>query len=147
LGRYDVAQRPVTINKLPPELWVDAQYNPTAVAGQLAEIVLLYGNHGGYENDVWLRMTFPAEAPLESAIPAPTDADPGGLWAEWSLGDLALDSQGSIIVTINVDADLLSSTPIEITGYIFNHVDEDADQALISMEVGFLKVYLPLTMK
>ena len=56
---------------------------PSPCAGQPAQFTLLFGNTGGYENDVRIRNDFPPEAPFASSVPPPTHVDPSGLWVEW----------------------------------------------------------------
>jgi subtilisin family serine protease len=122
-----VTERPVLVNKEAPALWIDANYAPEVQPGEDAVFALLYGNTGGYENDVWIRNEFPPEAPFVSSTPPPDRADPAGLWVEWEVGDLARDDLGTIDVTVAIDAGLAPSTTVEIWDYIYNHVDDEAD--------------------
>jgi uncharacterized repeat protein (TIGR01451 family) len=127
--------RPVFIFKLPPELWIDSLGGDPVFAGQPADFTLLYGNQGGFENATMVRNDFPPEAPFFSSIPPPDRQDPGGLWAEWDVGDLPQGAQGNIDVTVMIQPGVPPSTTIEIWDGIFNHVDELADWVIIPFHV------------
>jgi uncharacterized repeat protein (TIGR01451 family) len=135
LDGNELEQRPVLIEKLPPELWIDAAYDPEVYADQPASFTLNFGNTGGYENDVRVRNEFPAEAPFDSSVPPPDRQDPNGLWAEWDVGDLPMDAQGSIEVTVMIQPDVPADTIIEVWDGIFNHLGELADDVFIDFVV------------
>ena len=66
----ELEQRPVVIHKLPPVLWIDAVGGGPVWAGQQVSFTLLYGNTGGFENDVMIRNDFPPGAPFAALCPA-----------------------------------------------------------------------------
>ena len=129
--------RSVTINKLPPILWIDADdYEPEVAAGDLVSFTLLYGNDGGYENDVMIRNDFPLEAPFASSEPTPNRQDPEGLWVEWDVGDLEMGQKDRISVTIALDPLLQPTTTVTILDYIYDHTDEQAGSVEIPFHVA-----------
>lgn len=142
-----IEQRPVLIEKLLHRLWIDSVYQTEVRAGKSVTFTLLYGNTGGYENDVMIRNDFPEEAPFDSSDPPADNVDPDGLWAVWDIGDLAMDGQGSIVVTATVSAVLTPCTWITITDWIYDHVEDPADETLISLHVAETYVYLPVIVK
>jgi hypothetical protein len=135
VGELEIDQRPVTIFKIPPELWIDSQYEPEVWAGGPADFALLYGNDGGYETDVMVRNEFPPEAPFLSADPPPDDVDENGLWAEWDIGDLGMDEGGEIDVTVAISDMLEPCTWITITDWIYDHAGDIADGVTITLHV------------
>jgi uncharacterized repeat protein (TIGR01451 family) len=128
-------ERPVTVLKQQPQLWVDAVYDPIVYAGEQVAFSVQYGNNGGFENDVVLRSNFPDTAPFVQSTPLPTNQDPGGLWAEWNLGDLPAGTQGSIDVTIAVQPDVPPATFITVWDGLHNHAGELADELYIEFQV------------
>ena len=147
LNSAEVEQRPLTVNKISPSLWIDANYQPEVVAGQTFSFTLTYGNTGGYENDVRIRNTFPAGAPFVSSVPPPTSVDANGLWAEWAVGNLPSGSQGSITVTVQIASGLPFGTILHIWDGIYNHLSVIADQVDINLQIVSLKLFLPLIKK
>jgi PKD repeat protein len=131
-----LAERPVLINKLPPDLWIDSAYDPMVCPGTLAEFMLGYGNLGGYENMVTVRNEFPPEAPFASSDPPPDDVDPAGLWAEWWVGDLPQDAEGYITVTVAITDTALPGDLPAIYDWIIDHVGQPADMTAITFTVG-----------
>ncbi len=136
LDDTELEQRPVLINKLPPELWIDSIYDPIVCPGMPAQFMLDYGNLGGYENDVMVRNDFPPEAPFAGSDPPPDNVDPNGLWAEWLVGDLAQDAQGRITVTVDITSTASPGDLISVYDWIIDHVGEPADETEIVFEVG-----------
>ncbi len=135
IGGALVETRPVLINKLPPQLGIDAVYTPPVVAGTLADFTLVYSNSGGFENDVWIRNEFPPEALLAFSYPPPTNMDPNGLWAEWYIAGLPQGAMGNIDVTVIVAPNLPPSTTITIWDGIFDHVGVMWDEVFIGLHV------------
>lgn len=126
--------RPVPIQKLAPDLWLQTYYDPNVYAGEPAFFTLEYGNAGGYENSVTITNTFPAEAPFIWADPAPDEVDPAGLWATWQAGDLAGGSSGAILVEVALDAGLETGTYAPpIWDGIYNHAGEVQDETWIEL--------------
>jgi hypothetical protein len=129
-------ERPVIIEKEAPVLWIDVDdHDPEVVAGLPTTFTLLYGNDGGYENDVMIRNDFPPEAPFASSEPEPNRQDPEGLWVEWDVGDLGKGHQDRISVTVAIDPLLEPTTILTVTDVIYDHVDEPADQVEIPFQV------------
>ena len=146
LDSVALEQRPVLIHKLPPDLWIDAVYQTPVYAGQTASFTLLYGNTGGFDNDVSIYNNFPPEAPFAGSVPPPDIVDPSGLFVQWDLGSLAQGDQGAIDVTVMVQPGLPPSTTIEIWDYISDHTDQVRDSVLIVFHVPH-RTYLPLVCK
>jgi hypothetical protein len=72
VGGAELGQRPVLINKLAPELWIDSVYEPSVFPGGAGVFRLDYGNTGGYENDVWAWNDFRPRHPLPGLSHRPT---------------------------------------------------------------------------
>ncbi|MEJ2732933.1 MAG: GEVED domain-containing protein [Anaerolineae bacterium] len=129
--------RPVTINKMLPNLWIDVDdYDPEVAAGDLVSFTLLYGNDGGYENDVMIRNDFPPEAPFASSEPTPNRQDPEGLWVEWDVGDLEMEQEERISVTVAFDPLLQPTTTLTITDVIYDHTGEPVGSVEIPFHVA-----------
>ena len=126
--------RTVHVEKTEPILWIDAAYDPAAVAGQSAALDLVYGNDGGYENNVSIWCAFPTEAIFESSSPAPDFVGPNGLSANWSVGDLAHADEGLIAMKVEVADGLPFGFQISIACSIHNHVDDIVEDILINLE-------------
>jgi hypothetical protein len=141
-----VGQRPVTVTKLAPVLALDSVYEPGVMPGEVVTFTLVYSNSGGYENGVWIRNEFPAEAPFASSLPPPDTADPAGLWAEWQLGDLAQGAQGSIEVQVDIADGLAAGTLITITDWLYDHTGQPAAETTITFQVR-AAIYLPIVTK
>jgi hypothetical protein len=142
--------KPVLFNKLQPELWIDAgSYDQDTYPGGEASFTLLYGNEGGYENDVTVANEFPPEAPFLSAVPAPDYVSPDGLWVEWEVADLAMDDEGSIEVTVAVSDTLEVGAWFTVTDWIIDHTDTPVDEVKIPFYVGeaVTRYYLPIIVK
>jgi hypothetical protein len=122
-GGAQVSAKPVLVHKLPPDLWMTADYSQYVLPGQPAAFTLTYGNTGGYENDTMLRVAFPTDAPFQQSVPAPSRLDPAGLWAEWDLGDLPQGAHASIDVTALIAADAPWGGTLEVTADLYDHVD------------------------
>jgi hypothetical protein len=146
LGGVELEQRPVVIHKLPANLWIDAVGGGPVWAGRQAEFTLLFGNAGGFENDVLIRNDFPPEAPFFSSVPPPTNVDPNGLWAEWYFDWLPQGGQGTIDVTVQIQPEVPVSTTIEIWDGIFDHTGELRDWVTITFHVA-RRIYLPVVFK
>ena len=134
----ELETRVVPIHKLPPELWIESYYDPTAYAGESAFFELEYGNSGGYENSVTITNTFPSEAPFVWANPAPDEVDAAGLWARWQVGDLAGGSTGAIVVEVAVQSGLEPGPLDPIWDGIYNHAGELKDETAIEFTVAEL---------
>ncbi len=124
-----IEERPVNINKEPPDLWIDSFFDVAVVPGEVATFTLSYGNTGGYENDVFIRNEFPPEAPFDSSDPPPDDTGPDGAWARWNFEGLAKGDEGEITVAVAIQETLAPSTTIEIWDWIYDHVGEEWDSA------------------
>jgi PKD repeat protein len=118
-----------------PNLWVDAAYEPEVGPGEQVTFTLLYGNTGGYENDVQLGSEFVREGRFVSSSPLPDRLSTFGLWAEWDVGDLAKNDSGSIDVTVEIADGLVPSDTVEISNKVFNHVDKDVDSFKITYHI------------
>ncbi|MBN1954069.1 MAG: PKD domain-containing protein, partial [Anaerolineae bacterium] len=129
-------ERPVTINKLPPDLWIGSSYNSIVCPGMPAQFVLEYGNLGGYENAVTVYNEFPPQAPFAGSDPPPDDWDPAGTWAEWWVGDLPMDAEGHITVTVNITDTVLPGDMIYVYDWIIDHVGAWVGETEIAFEVG-----------
>jgi hypothetical protein len=127
--------RPVTFEKRPPILGIDALYQREVLSGDPAWFTLVYSNTGGYENNVSIRNDFPPDAPYAGSDPQATRQDPEGWWAEWDLGDLAMGDEGSIAVEVEIAPQLQPSTTVTITDYIRNHLGEVVDSVEITFHV------------
>jgi N-acetylneuraminic acid mutarotase len=150
LGQTELEQRPVMIHKLPPALGIDAMGGGPAFAGQVVSFTLLYGNDGGYENNVMIRNDFPPGANFANAFPYPDRWDPGGLWAEWDIGDLPMGAQGGIEVAVFIAPTVPPSTTLEIWDGIFDHTGTLRDWVTILFHVEpppHRYIYLPLVFR
>jgi hypothetical protein len=127
--------RPVGFEKAPPELWIDAEYDPRVFAGDRVGFTLVYSNTGGAENDVVIRNGFPDEAPYVSSVPSADRQGPDGSWAEWDVPFLPGGGRESIDVLVDIAAGLPPSTTVVITDAIYNHVGEVQDEVTIAYHV------------
>jgi hypothetical protein len=139
-------RRPVHVDKMPSALWIDSTYEPDVFAGQLVTFTLTYGNSGGFESQVGITNTFPAEAIFVWSDPAPTAVGPDGRWAYWDVGSLAQGNEGSITVTVAVAETLPPDTMVYIYDYIYDHAGVEQDWTEIVLERG-PSVYLPLVLR
>ncbi len=128
-------QRPVVVNKVPSELWIDAAYEPAVTSGLPATFTLIYSNTGGYENNTGIYNNFPPEAPFVSSTPPPALVSPDHLYVQWDVGDLPQGAFGSIDVTVDITHNLPPSTTIEIWDYIFDHALQPHDAVSITFHV------------
>ena len=137
MGEAD--RRPVGFKKTPSKLWINSDYEPSVAPGTEATFVLNYGNKGGYENDAWIRNTFPAEANFlryEAEPPVvSSSADPQGRWAEWGVGSLADGETGVITVTVEISPNLPIGELPPIYDYIYDHADIERDWTEINFYV------------
>jgi hypothetical protein len=142
-------QRPVDIDKLPSDLWIDSAYDPEIVAGQEAAFILNYGNVGGFESRAWISNTFPAEAPFVASDPPPSGVDPDGRWAWWDVGALAMNDEGTIVVTVAIDASVPPDTPVQIYDYVYDHADIERGWTVITYTYmpGGRLFYLPVVLR
>jgi len=124
--------RSVTITKVPPELHIDSVYAPEVYASRVASFTLVYSNTGGFENELWIRNTFPITAPFVFANPFPTAVGPQGLWAEWELGGLAQGDADTIDVWVLISDTVPTSSTITIWDGIFNHMGVIQDETFIA---------------
>jgi hypothetical protein len=134
-GIVKIDERPVVIEKIQPDLWIDSTYNSEVSPGETATFTLSYGNNGGFENIAWIHNDFPPEAPFDSANPAPDAQAPDGSWAEWDLGSLGTGDSGDIEVTVAIQAGLTPSTTMVITDSIYNHAEQVADYTVITLHI------------
>jgi hypothetical protein len=128
-------ERLVVVSKVPPALWIDSVYSATVRPGDVATLTLHYGNAGGYENGVWIRNNFPAEALFAWSDPPPDVIGPGRLMARWNVGDLAGDDVGEILVAVAVSETASSPSTIEVWDGIFDHVDVQRDAVVSTFSV------------
>ena len=128
-------RRAIAVAKTAPDLWINSAYQTDVIAGDLAVFTLNYGNRAGYENDVWITNVFPISAPFYSSVPAPTSADPDGLWAAWDVGNLATGDWDSIEVTVDISDTLVPCTWITITDWIYDHAGNVAYTTTITFHV------------
>jgi len=139
-------RRPLHIDKITSELWIESAYEPDIFAGDEVSFILTYGNYGGMESRAWISNTFPAEAPFVQSDPAPTEEDANGRWALWDVGALATDEGGSITVTVAITETLPPNTMVYVYDYIYDHADVEHDRTDIVFKRG-PSVYLPLVLK
>jgi hypothetical protein len=130
-----IEERRVTIDKEPPQLWIDSFFDVAVVPGDVAIFTLSYGNDGGYENDVSIRNEFPDTAPFLWADPAPDDRAADGSWAQWLLNDLAKGDQGDITVAVEIQETVAPSSTIEVWDWIYDHVGEQRDSVVTTFHV------------
>ncbi|MFO7892756.1 MAG: hypothetical protein R6U63_03385 [Longimicrobiales bacterium] len=128
--------RSVTIEKQPPELWIESEYSNEVAAGTVASFTLEYGNTGGYENDVEIRSEFPTTAPIVYAEPPPDRVSMDGQRAAWDVGDLATDHGGRIDVYVFIDERGPTSRTIAISNGIFDHFDVVKDEAPVDFHAN-----------
>jgi hypothetical protein len=149
LDQVELEQRPVVVHKLPPALWIDAVGGGNVFPGQPAGFSLLFGNNGGFENDVLIRNEFPPEAPFVSSVPPPTSVDPAGLWAEWGFAGLAQGQQGAIDVTVMIQPTVPPSTTVTIVDFISDHVRQEWDWVTITFHTvtPYRYIYIPVVYK
>jgi subtilisin family serine protease len=129
-------ERNVTVAKDMPDLWIDAAYEPEVGSGEFVTFTLLYGNTGGYENDVQLRSEFVPEGRFVSSDPWADQLSTAGLWAEWDVGDLAKNDSGSIDVTVEIADGLVPSDTVEIWNVVHNHVGWDVGSFKITYHIA-----------
>lgn len=115
--------RPLVVVKRPAELWLAPDFPPEAFAGERITYTLDYGNHGADESGAWITSTFPVTAPLAAAFPAPDGADPQGRWAQWNLGYLPRDAEGTLTVSVIISPAMLPYHAVHTHNYIYDHVD------------------------
>jgi hypothetical protein len=133
--RVPFPDRPVRFEKIPPLLWIDADWPPGVLSGALAGFVLRYGNAGGFENNVSIRNVFPPEASFVNSDPPASDSDPAGLWAEWDVGDLVMSQEEQIAVRVAIDSRLPASTTLGISDVIYDHLGLEADRVFFELHV------------
>jgi hypothetical protein len=126
--------RGLTVQKIPPDLWIDSLYIQDVLPGEYVDFILQYGNDGGYENSVAIVNQFPPEAPFISSDPPPTAVDPP--YVLWEVGDLGTDTGGTITVTVQIAEEVQVSTTIEIVDWIYNHVIQAVDVATTTYHVA-----------
>jgi hypothetical protein len=131
----DPEQRPVTVVKDQPALWIESLYEPGVQAGGLVTFSVEYGNAGGYESSAWVFGVFWPEAPFAGSDPWPDEVAPDNLSARWNVGDLARGQQDSIAVTVAVTETLPPSSTVGALAAIFNHVDVVQGETLVWLHV------------
>ena len=82
-----------------------------------------------------IRNEFPPEALFLRSDPEPTRTDPERTWVEWDVGDLAGGTGEYIYVTVEIDANVVPSTTIEIWHWIYNHLGEPVDEVVTTFHV------------
>ena len=144
-------RRPVQLDKMPSELWIDSVFEPEVPAGHSAGFALLYGNLAGLESRAWIHSTFPPESPFVASVPPPGEVGPGGQWATWDLGLLAMHDEGEISVEAAIGDQVTPGTPLAIESVIHDHVDVVRDAAVTRWTVvsgtHAAAVYLPLVVR
>jgi hypothetical protein len=140
--------RPVSLFKVPAGLWIEGPETIEFEAGEVVSFTLLYGNLGGYENQVMVRGEFPDGAPFVESVPPANRAGSGGGWAEWDIGDLSKNSEGGIEVTVATAGEFPLCARIPIFGRIHNHLGEPVDEVLVDLlHAPCHQVYQPLVLK
>ena len=140
--------RPVPVFKVPPVLWIDGPETREFEAGEWVTVTLLYGNLGGYEDDVMVRSELPDGASFVESVPPADRAGPAGEWAEWDVGDLAKNTENGIEVTVATAAELPLCARIDIFGRIHNHLGQPVDEVLVDLlHVPCHQVYVSLVLK
>ncbi|MFP4343571.1 MAG: hypothetical protein ACLFU8_02650 [Anaerolineales bacterium] len=134
-----VDTRPVFIEKIPPQLWIESQYEPLVQPGEIATFTLRYGNNGGFESGGWISNTFPMEAVYVGSVsdpPLPVSVGPGGLWARWELEPLATGETGVITVNVEIAPNLPPPRVPPIYDYIYDHagIERDWTEILFRIE-------------
>jgi len=141
-------ERSVPVFKLPTILWVDGPETVGFEAGGEVTFTLLYGNLGGYENQVMVRGEFPDGAPFVESVPPADRSGSAGEWAEWDVGDLGKNSEGGIEVTVATPGEAPLCHRIGILGWIHNHVGDPVDEVLIDLlHVPCYEIHTPLVLK
>jgi hypothetical protein len=112
--------RRVFIEKFPPDLRLESIGGGEAYAGSEVTFTLLYANVGGYENDAWITNTFPISAPFAAASVMPSRLADDGTWAAWRLGDLEMNEEGALDITVALSESLVASDTIEIWDGIYH---------------------------
>ncbi len=146
-------ERPVTIQKLAPVLSLTATGGGEVLPDEQSHLTFFYANTGGYENDAWIRSTFPAEAPFQTSLPVPHRVDPAGLWAEWDLGDLAQGDHGSIDLTVSVSVRAQPETILQVISGLYDHTDVERSTATADLIVTTSPIptrrvlYLPIVLR
>jgi hypothetical protein len=148
VGGVERGQRPVLIEKPPPELAIDSFFDVFVTAGEQASFQLQYTNlvTGDVEPDARIMNTFPVTASFAGSDPEPTDSAPDGTWAVWDLPLLEPGYSDVITVVVDIAPELPPSTTIEIWDGIYNHAGELEDWTVISFHVNH-HIYLPLVLK
>ena len=126
------APRPVTIAKQPPQLLLESAYGLEAEVGTIVSYTLTYANNGGYENEISVSSAFPNLAPFVYAEPFPDFVSPDHLTAAWEVGDLAQGDAGNVAVYVYISDTVPASSTVSIASGIYNHVDELADETLVT---------------
>jgi hypothetical protein len=127
VSEQSLGQRPVTVDKVPAQLWIDSTYDPAVRPGDVAILTLHYGNAGGYENSVSIRNTFPSAAPFAWSDPAADVVSADHLTARWNVGDLAGGDTGDIVVAVAVSESAGEGSTIQVRDGIFDHLDVQRD--------------------
>ena len=139
--------RPVPIFKVPPVLWIDGPETREFEAGEVVSFTLLYGNLGGYENQVMVRGEFPDAAPFVGSEPSADRVGPAGAWAEWDVGDLAKNDEAGIEVAVATAGELPPCARIPIFGRIHNHLGQPVDEVLVDLLHVPCQIYVPLVLR
>jgi hypothetical protein len=128
-------EKPVIVEKRPPELALGSMHPPNIVAGSIATYTLHYTNTGGYENDVAVRSSYPVTVAFLYANPSPDLVGPNGSFALWELGDLANATTGQIDVVVEVLPTAVPSTYVGIESHIVDHAGNIAGNTYFEYHV------------
>jgi hypothetical protein len=140
--------RPVPVFKVPPVLWIDGPETREFEAGEVVSFTLLYGNLGGYENQVMVRSEFPDGASFVGSVPSADRVGPADEWAEWDVGDLPKNAEAGIEVTVDTAGELPLCARIPIFGRIHNHLGQPVDEVLVDLlHAPCHQIYVPLVFK
>lgn len=130
-----IEQRPVTVNKTPPDLWLTSTGGGEVSPGDQPTFTLSFGNDGGYENSTRVDVAFPPEAPFASADPPPDWEAVDGSAATWGPLDLANGDAVDVEIQVDIQAGLAPSTTMVITGWLYNHMEEQVDVTEITYHI------------
>jgi hypothetical protein len=140
--------RPVPLFKVGPGLWIDGPETVGFEAGHTVSFTLLYGNLGGYENNVMVRGEFADGASFVGSVPPASRVGPADEWAEWDFGDLSTNAEAGIEVTVATAGEFPLCARIPVFGRIHNHLGEPVDEVLVGLlHMPCHQVYDPLVLK
>jgi uncharacterized repeat protein (TIGR01451 family) len=145
---FPVAERPVDVSKVLPELAIAAAYSPLPLYdGMTATFTLSYSNTGGYEPEVTIRGQFPITVPFLSASPVPTETVADGTGAVWVLGGLGGGDADRITVTVVVSMVRPVSQRVIASLGIYDHAEKLEDAVALAFDVRPRRFYLPVVVR